>query len=85
MYAVTSILLVRRTLATFLKAELGFLGVTVLTEVHTPLFCGDCTSVCFLFSELSPFSKAGAVDFFTELVLPSRTNWLIVGIFFSFL
>jgi hypothetical protein len=31
MYAVTSIPLAKRTLATFLKAELGFFGVTVRT------------------------------------------------------
>ena len=30
----------RRTLAIFLRAELGFLGVAVLTAVQTPLFCG---------------------------------------------
>ena len=37
MYAVTSIRLVRRTLATFRSAEFGFFGVVVLTTVHTPL------------------------------------------------
>jgi hypothetical protein len=46
---------------------LGFLGVTVITRVQTPLFCGqDC--------------KAG--DFVLEVTFcrPKRTNWLIVGI-----
>ena len=38
MYAVTSLPLDSRTLATFRNAELGFLGVTVLTlEAHPPL------------------------------------------------
>jgi hypothetical protein len=78
-------LFVSLTLATFRKAEFGFFGVTVFTEVHTPLFCGDSMSVCCLLMVFSPLRSAGAVDFFTELVLPSRTNWLIVGIFLSFL
>ena len=38
MYDVTSYPFDSLTLATFLKAEFGFLGVTVLTTVHTPLF-----------------------------------------------
>src|SRR3989338_8119763 len=37
-YAVTSVLFDNLTLATFLKAEFGFLGVIVLTKVTTPLF-----------------------------------------------
>ena len=49
MYAVTSNPFVSLTLATFLKAELGFLGVVVLTTVQTPLLCGHSLS-------------AGAVD-----------------------
>jgi hypothetical protein len=64
----------RRTLATFLSAEFGFLGVTVFTDVHTPLFCGASVSVGTLLMVFIPFSSAGAVDFFTEVVLPSRTN-----------
>ena len=44
---VTSIPLERRTLAIFLRAELGFLGEAVLTAVQTPLFCGADTSVAF--------------------------------------
>jgi len=35
---VVTCLLVRRTLAIFLIAELGFLGVVVVTERHTPRF-----------------------------------------------
>lgn len=41
MYAVTSNPDDRRTLATFLRAELGFLGVVVYTRVQTPRFCGQ--------------------------------------------
>ncbi|KJZ88551.1 hypothetical protein ClosIBUN13A_CONTIG127g02010 [Clostridium sp. IBUN13A] len=55
-------------MAIFLNAELGFLGVVVLTTVHTPLFCGHSLS-------------AGAVDLTTVVFLPFLTNWLIVGIF----
>jgi hypothetical protein len=77
--------LVSLTLATFLRAELGFLGVTVLTDVQTPLFWGEFVLVATLLKEFIPLLRAGAVDFLTELVLPSRTNWLIVGIFISFL
>jgi len=70
MYAVTSTPVVNLTLATFLNAELGFLGVEVYTRVHTPLFWG------------APFS-AGVVVFFFDLFLPFLTNWLMVGIFAS--
>ena len=45
----------RRTLAIFLRAELGFLGVAVLTAVQTPLFCGAEASVAFFLKELYPF------------------------------
>lgn len=50
MYEITSYPDVNLTFATFLKAELGFLGVVVYTLVHTPLLCGQ-------------FSKAGDLDF----------------------
>ena len=82
-YEVTSIPLERRTLAIFLRAELGFLGVAVLTAVQTPLFCGADTSVAFFWSEFYPFWRAGAVDFLTVDFLPCLTNWLNVGIPFS--
>ena len=39
-YAVTSNPEVKRTRATFLRAELGFLGVEVYTLVQTPLRSG---------------------------------------------
>jgi hypothetical protein len=57
---------VRRTLATFRSAELGFLGVDVYTRVQTPLFWGA------LF-------KAGVAFFFSTRLRPLRTSWLIVG------
>jgi hypothetical protein len=41
MYDVTSKPFVSLTLATFLRAEFGFLGVVVYTLVQTPLFCGQ--------------------------------------------
>jgi hypothetical protein len=70
----TSIPLESLTLATLRNAELGFLGVTVLTEVQTPRFCGDLASVGLRLMVFKPFNNAGAVDFFTELCLPSLTN-----------
>jgi hypothetical protein len=42
-------LLVNLTLATFLRAEFGFLGVVVYTLVHTPLFCGQAPNAGALF------------------------------------
>src|SRR4030042_5529268 len=57
----------RRTLATLRNAELGFLGVTVMTRVQTPRFWGhDC--------------NAGALFFLRTASRPLRTSWLIVGI-----
>jgi len=53
--------LVKRTLATFLIAELGFLGVVVYTLVHTPLLCGQ-------------ESNAGDLDFEVNFLLPFLTN-----------
>ena len=64
---VTSIPLERRTLAIFLRAEFGFLGVAVLTAVQTPLFCGEDRSLDFFLKELKLFCRAGAVDFLTEV------------------
>ena len=52
---------VSRTLATFRKAELGFLGVDVYTRVQTPLFWG------------LPLS-AGVLDFFLIRFLPFLTS-----------
>jgi|SRR3990172_4921361 len=58
--------LVRRTRATFRRAELGFFGVVVYTRVHTPRFCGqDC--------------NAGLDVRYRFGCRPSRTSWLKVG------
>src|SRR5512136_3015530 len=67
MYVVTSIPLVRRTRATFRRAEFGFFGVVVYTRVATPRFCGDST-------------RAGAFRLVLSFSRPLRTSWLIVGI-----
>src|SRR5687768_15213540 len=67
MYVVTSIWFVRRTRATFRRAELGFFGVDVYTRVQTPRFCGFDWS-------------AGLAVLYLTRWRPLRTNWLIVGI-----
>jgi hypothetical protein len=67
MYDVTDIPLVRRTLATFRRAEFGFLGVVVNTLTHTPLTWGQRLS-------------AGALVFHRVFSRPLLTNWLTVGI-----
>jgi len=48
-------------------AEFGFLGVRVMTWIHTPRRNGE-------------FSRAGDLDLYFTLRRPWRTNWLIVGI-----
>jgi len=58
--------LVNRTRATFLKAELGFLGVEVYTLIHTPRFWGEDWS-------------AGALVLAFILVRPFLWSWLMVG------
>jgi hypothetical protein len=59
--------LVKRTRATFRRAEFGFLGVIVRTIVQTPRRCGHACS-------------AGDFVFRIFGLRPFRTNWLIVGI-----
>ena len=71
MYDVTSIPVVSLTLAIFLSAELGFLGVMVLTCKHTPLLWGQALS-------------AGDFVFFFFDILPSRISCEIVGMALSF-
>lgn len=68
MYAVTSTPFVRRTRATFRRAEFGFFGVTVRTTVQTPRRCGLPR-------------RAGDFDFATTFRRPFLTSWLTVGIF----
>src|ERR1700678_3795242 len=65
-YALTSVPVVSRTLATLRRAEFGFLGVVVKTRVHTPRRWG------------APF-KAGVLVFVTLACRSLRTSWAIVG------
>jgi hypothetical protein len=71
------------TLAILRKAEFGFFGVAVLTDVHTPRFCGLERSVWRPFLELNPLSNAGAVDFLRTDFLSILTSWLNVGILYT--
>src|SRR6266516_736586 len=66
MYAPTSIPFVRRTRATFRRAEFGFLGVCVITRVQTPRRCGAPCSAGVLVRDF------GAVR-------PFLTSWFTVG------
>jgi hypothetical protein len=72
MYAVTSTPEVRRTRATFRRAELGFLGVAVYTRVHTPRRCGE------------PL-RAGDLVFSFFSSRPCRTSCWMVGTCSAFL
>jgi hypothetical protein len=58
--------LVSLTLAIFLRAEFGFLGVIVDTLMQTPFFCG-CPC------------KAGVLLFLGLSSLPYLTSWFMVG------
>ncbi|KKT69602.1 MAG: hypothetical protein UW65_C0018G0003, partial [candidate division WWE3 bacterium GW2011_GWB1_44_4] len=62
------------TLATFRSAELGFLGVWVLTCRHTPFLNGDAKLVNDRFLALKKSRKAGVVVFFDLDFLFFRTN-----------
>jgi hypothetical protein len=68
-------LLLKRTLAIFRKAEFGFLGVMVRTWVQTPRFCGDPSLGSMRpLRALKLKRRAGALvfDFFT--LRPLRTS-----------
>src|SRR5579875_2692342 len=71
MYAVISLPLESRTRATLRSAELGFLGVIVLTWRHTPRLNGDD-------------SRTGALVLYFTGRRGLRTSWLIVGMDPSF-
>src|SRR5262245_11680030 len=58
---------VRRTFATFRRAEFGFFGVRVITCRQTPRRNGQ-------------FFRAGDLLLYFTLERPLRTSWLIVGI-----
>src|ERR1700688_205804 len=87
MYAVTSSPLVRRTRATFRSAEFGFLGVIVLTWVHTPRRNGLPRTAKTRkgrsgwpgFGLVWATRRAGALTFFSSFLRPLRTSWLMVG------
>ena len=70
------------TRAIFLKAELGFFGVVVVTFRHTPLLKGAPLgkSDRFLCKVSKTDCKAGDLLFFFDFVRPFRTSWFIVGI-----
>lgn len=63
-----------RTLATFLSAEFGFLGVMVLTTVATPRFCGLKVTVDLLREALNDERRAAALTFFETFFRPFLTN-----------
>lgn len=64
------------TRAIFLKAELGFFGVVVVTFKQTPRLNGAplANSVLFLCKVSSVDCKAGDLDLILEVCLPLRTN-----------
>ena len=66
--------LVKRTLAIFLKAEFGFLGVVVVTFVQTPLLNGAGKNTGLFFKTLNPRASATAFDFCFILLLFFLTN-----------
>src|SRR5215212_11777451 len=72
----TSKPLVRRTLATFRRAEFGFLGVVVYTRVHTPRRCGAATR----FLRPLPDFRPGVASFLVFGFRPLRTSCEVVGI-----
>jgi len=66
----------KRTRAIFLKAELGFLGVVVVTFKQTPRLKGAPldNSVLFLCKVSSVDCNAGDFDLILDVFLPLRTN-----------
>src|SRR3989344_4074374 len=79
MYAVTSVLFERRTRATFLNAELGFLGVMVLTIVTTPRLKGFTEVVNRLSLALKEAADSQEPVFRAALVIPKTTTWAEAG------
>lgn len=74
MYAVTSWPLVRRTRATFRRAELGFLGVTVKTLIQTPRLKGEGELTGLFLMVLKYKLRAGTFAFLPIFFLPFLTN-----------
>src|SRR3989344_5087769 len=63
MYAVTSMPFVRRTRAILRSAELGFLGVVVVTLVQTPRLNGELWKTALFFFVLKLLPSATERDF----------------------
>jgi hypothetical protein len=80
MYAVTSIPLVSRIRAIFRTAELGFLGVVVVTLVHTPRLKGAALKVGLFSRVLNPRRSAVALERTCTFFRGFFTNWFTVGI-----
>src|SRR3989344_8976244 len=72
--------LVRRTRAIFRIAELGFLGVLVVTLVATPRLKGELKETGLFFRVLKPLVKATALVLRVSFFLFFLTSWLIVDI-----
>ena len=72
--------LVNLTLAIFLKAELGFFGVVVLTCMQTPLLKGEGCTIGLFFTELNAKAKAGDFVFARATFLGFLKSCLNVGI-----
>jgi TRAP-type C4-dicarboxylate transport system permease large subunit len=72
----------RRTLAIFLKAELGFFGVMVVTLTQTPRLKPAPLGFSFFvrLKVLETKRKAGVFGFFFWVFLGLLISWLIVGI-----
>lgn len=66
--------LVSLILATFLKAELGFLGVVVKTFKQTPLLKGEEKPLGLFFKALKPKARAGVLSFPLPFFLPFLIN-----------
>lgn len=66
----------RRTRAILRKAEFGFLGVVVVTRVHTPRFCGDPLGCRRRrnFKALNVYCKAGDLLLLRLGLRPLRTS-----------
>lgn len=71
---------VRRTLAIFRRAELGFFGVVVETLTQTPRLKGEEKNTGLFFRTLNPRVNATVLSFGWALTLGLLINWLIVGI-----
>jgi len=67
--------LVKRTLATFRKAEFGFFGVTVVTFMQTPLLKGEGNLEGLFFITLKPRQSAGALGLYSSCFLGRLISW----------